>query len=77
VLVDDLLLAVAFQENAEGVEPGHDALQPDAIGEKDRHGRPPPLEVLEERILKSVDIVFGHFLLLSPQPQCSAANASG
>ncbi len=66
VLVDDLLLAIALQQHAERVKPGHHALQPNTVGEKNRDRRPPAQEVIEKGILKSVDIIFSHFLLFEP-----------
>jgi hypothetical protein len=64
VLVDDLLLAIALQQNAERVKARHDTLQPNTVGEEDRDWRPSAKEVIEKRILESVDIILCHFLLV-------------
>jgi hypothetical protein len=66
VLVDDLLFAVPFQQDTKRVKTSDHALQPDAIGEEDRDWRSSALEVIEECVLKPVDIVFRHGPLDQP-----------
>ncbi len=60
VLVDDLLLAIVFEQHAEGVVIDDRALQPDSVGQKDSDDRLLPLQVFEERVLQPVNVVLCH-----------------
>src|SRR5262245_65631962 len=53
-------MAVAVEQHAERVISRNDPLQPDAIGQKDRDLRPLPLQMLEEGILETVNVVLRH-----------------
>ena len=52
VLVDELRMSVAAQQDAEIIEPGHDALQLHAIHEKDGQRRLVLANMIEKRVLK-------------------------
>ena len=65
VLVDNLLLSVAIKQHAESVKTGNDAPQPYAIAQKNRDRRSFPLQMLEERILKTMNIIVCHSALIS------------
>lgn len=64
VLVDDLLLTIAFQEHAERVETNDRPAQPHAIAQKNRDRRLLPLKMLEESILKAMNVVLCHLALM-------------
>ena len=60
VLVDELRMAVAPQQHAEIVEPGHEALQFDAVDEKNRHRSLGLANVIEERVLQVLRLFAWH-----------------
>ena len=60
VLVDDLLMTIAVEEHAESVKSCNDPLQPYAIAQKNRDRRSFPLQMLEEGILKTMNVVLCH-----------------
>jgi hypothetical protein len=59
-------LTIAFEEYAERVKTHNDPPQPHAIAQKNRDRRSFPLQMLEEGILKTVNIVVGHLALITP-----------
>jgi hypothetical protein len=62
-------VSVAAQEDTKIVEPRHDALQLDAVDEKDREGGLALADVIEKRVLKVLSAICGHrcclFLFIS------------
>ena len=48
MLVDDLLLTIAFEEQAESIRSNNGSPQPDAIAQKNRDRRSFPLQMLEK-----------------------------
>ena len=60
MLVDELRMAVPAQQDAEIVEPSHDALQLDAVDEKDREGNFVLPDVVEKRVLKILRAIARH-----------------
>ena len=72
VLVDELRVPVAPQQDAEIVEPGDDALQLHAVDQEDRQRRFVLAHMVQERVLKALGS-FGHccspFLLSLAGPQ--------
>ena len=66
MLVDDLRLAVAREENAEAVEGGHVALELDPVLEKHRHGNLMVLKVTEKHLLNRLGPLYCHVGFPSP-----------
>jgi hypothetical protein len=64
MLVHDLLLTIAFQEHAERIETNNRPAQPHAIAQKNRDRRLLPLQMLEEGILKAMNVVLCHPALM-------------
>ena len=64
VFVDDLLMTIAVKEHAESIKSCNDPLQPYAIAQKNRDRRSFPLQMLEEGILKTMNIVVCHLVYL-------------
>jgi hypothetical protein len=62
VLVDDLLMTIAIEQHAERVKTGNYSPQLDAVAQEDRDQRSLALQVLEERVLKAMNVVVGHLL---------------
>jgi len=60
VLIDKLRLPISREQNAEGVEGGHIALELDAVHKKHRHRHDMILKVPEEHILDSLDALYWH-----------------
>ena len=57
VFVDDLLMTIAVKEHAESIKSCNDPLQLYAIAQKNSDRRSFPLQMLEERILKTMNVV--------------------
>jgi len=51
VLIDELRVTVAAQQDAEVVKPRHDALQLHAVDQKDRERRLVPAHMVQEGVL--------------------------
>ena len=64
VLVDDLLMTIAIEEHAEGIKTSNNPAQLYAIAQKNRDRRSFPLQMLEEGILKTMNIVVCHLVRL-------------
>src|SRR5262245_11901210 len=62
VLVGDLLMTIAIEQHAERVKTGNYSPQLDAVAQEDRDRRSLALQVLEERVLKAMNVVVGHLL---------------
>ena len=62
VLVDDLLMTIAVKEHAERIKTGNYSPQLDAVAQEDRDRRSLALQVLEERVLETMNVVVGHLL---------------
>lgn len=60
VLVDDLLMTIAVKEHAERVKAGNYSPQLDAVAQEDRDRRSLALQVLEERVLETMNVVVSH-----------------
>src|SRR5690554_4803743 len=60
MLVNKLGLGVPTEQQTEIVEPRDDALQFDAVDEKDRHGDFLLTNVVEERVLQVLHLFTGH-----------------
>jgi hypothetical protein len=60
MLIDELRVTVAAQENAKVVEPGHDALKFDTVDEENRKGRFALANMIEKRVLKVLSAICGH-----------------
>jgi hypothetical protein len=65
MLIHELRVTVAAQENTEVVEPGDDALQLDAVDEKNRKRSLTLSDVVQERVLKVLCAICGHFCFAS------------
>jgi hypothetical protein len=65
VLIDELGVTVTAQQHAEAVEPGDDALELDAIDEKNREWHLLLTDVIEKGVLKAGGAFGGHFVVLS------------
>jgi len=57
VLVDDLLMAIAIEQHAERIKTGNYSPQLDAVTQEDRDRRSLALQVLEERVLKTMNLM--------------------
>jgi hypothetical protein len=55
-------MAIAFKQHAESIRTSNDAPQPYAIAQEYRDRRSFPLQMLEEGILKTVNIVVCHLV---------------
>ena len=62
VLVDDLLMAIAVEEHAERIKTGDYSPQLDPFAQEDRDRRALALQVFEERVLETMNVVVGHLL---------------
>ncbi len=60
VFVDDLLMTIAVKQDAESIKSCNDPLQPYTIAQKNRDRCSFPLQMLEERILKTMNVVVCH-----------------
>src|SRR5690606_574440 len=64
MLINQLRVTVTAQKHTKVVEPGHDALQFDAVDEEDCKGSFALSDVIEKGVLKVLSAVCGHFLCL-------------
>jgi hypothetical protein len=64
MLVDDLPVTVAVQEHAESIKTSNGPPQLYAIAQKNRDRRSFPLQMLEEGVLKAMNIVVCHLVRL-------------
>lgn len=60
MLIHELRMPVAAQEDAKVIEPGNDALQLHAVHEEDRQRRFAFANVIEKRVLQILSAVSGH-----------------
>jgi hypothetical protein len=76
VLIDELGMPIATQEDAKIIEPSHNALQLDSVHEKNRERDFILAYKVQERVLQILGAFSSHVFSLSLHPELSSGSGS-